>query len=521
MSTYYTKMSAARSAYDFVIAGAGVSALSTARYLARAVPRARIALVTPHAPMSQTSSLSTECFRDHWPSAAMRSFMGRSIELIDAHAAGGAFRAERAGYLYCSMRDEAAAAFAREAAVCHGTEVRVASTAAASAALGSAPFTFRSPQALGADVFATPAAVNAAFPYLSSSTSAAMHTRNCGWLVSAHTMGMDMLDSLLARRGPNGEPLTELISGSIVGADVGPNKSILSSVTVARANGSRSIFSCGAFINASGPFLATTHADVLGDGAGRGAGNLPVTCEVHSKVIFRDVLGIVPRDAPQVILTDPVAPIWAAEELEHIADTAGQATADRAASVMASGAHFRTYGGEKSNALLLLWEPWHHGVKAVEPPPASADEYMEKNLYPEVALRGLAHLVPGLAAYFDEGERAKLAKRRGAGGSLPQPVAPIVDGGYYTKTAENVPLVGPAPGAGGKGKIQNAFLCGAVSGYGIMAAHAAGELAAQWATGGSLPSYAKDLDPLRYQDHEFMRKGGGRDQLIAGGGGQL
>ena len=507
-------------AYDFVIAGAGVCALSTARYLARAVPHARIALVTPHSPMSQTSSLSTECFRDHWPSAAMRAFMGRSIELIDAHAAGGAFRTERAGYLYCSMRDKSAAAFAREAAECHGANVRIASTAAEAADLGSAPFTFRSPKALGADVFTTSAAVAAAFPYLSRSTASAMHTRNCGWLVSAHTMGMDMLDSLLSRRGPHGEKLTELINGAVVGADVGPSKSILSSVTVTRTNGSRSTLSCGAFVNASGPFLATTHADVLGDGAGRGAGNLPITCEVHSKVIFRDVLGIIPRDSPQVILADPATPIWAAEELEHIAETAGQATADRASAMMGSGAHFRPYGGNKSNAVLLLWEPWHHGVKAAEPPPESADGYLEKNLYPEVALRGLARLVPELAAYFDETQRARLIKKRGID-SLPQPVAPIVDGGYYTKTEENVPLIGPAPGAGGEGRLQNAFLCGAVSGYGIMASHAAGELAATWATGGTLPSYAKDLNPMRYQDREFMRKGGGRDQLIAGGGGQL
>jgi glycine/D-amino acid oxidase-like deaminating enzyme len=53
-------MSATRASYDFVVAGAGVCALSAARYLARASPTARIAIVTPHAPMSQTSSLSTE-----------------------------------------------------------------------------------------------------------------------------------------------------------------------------------------------------------------------------------------------------------------------------------------------------------------------------------------------------------------------------------------------------------------------------------------------------------------------------
>jgi L-aminopeptidase/D-esterase-like protein len=74
----------------------------------------------------------------------------------------------------------------------------------------------------------------------------------------------------------------------------------------------------------------------------------------------------------------------------------------------------------------------------------------------------------------------------------------------------------------GEGRLANAFLCGAVSGYGLMAGHAAGELAAAHATGGALPAaYAADLSPLRYQDDAFTRPGGGRDRLIAGGGGQL
>ena len=174
--------SSSSSSYDFVIAGAGVTALASARYLARAAPSARILLVTPHAPMSQTSSLSTECYRDHWPSAGMRAFMQRSIALIDAHAEEqGAFRVTRHGYLYCSKEAAAPAAFAAEALECHGAaEVRVMRSAAEAAALGRAPWSSRAPRAMGADVFTTTDAALAAFPYLSRELSAAMHTRNCG-----------------------------------------------------------------------------------------------------------------------------------------------------------------------------------------------------------------------------------------------------------------------------------------------------------------------------------------------------
>jgi hypothetical protein len=516
-------MSAAK--FDFVIAGAGVAALASARYIARAAPTARIALVSPHAPMSLTSSLSTECFRDHWPSSSMRAFMARSIALIEEQAAGGAFRVTPFGYLYCSSRPGAAAAFAAEAAACHGAAgARELRTAAAAAAAGCAPFSAASPRARGADVYATPAAALAAFPYLSPGTAAAMHARNAGW-VSAHTMGMDMLDQLLARRAPGGgAPLTTLLRGSVTGAELGPGGGAVRSVAVQplAAGAAPLRLECGAFVNATGPYLAATQRALLaGVPGGAGAAALPVRNEVHSKVVFRDVLGVIPRDAPQVILTDAVAPMWGPGELEFVAETEGKEVAERAAAVMPGGAHFRPYGGEDSNAVLLLWEAWHHGVAPEEPPPDSAERYLDARMYPEVALRGLARLVPGLAAYFEEDARAALLAKRGGGGAAPALRPPATDGGYYTKTEENHPLIGPAPAPGG-GAVRGAFVCGALSGYGVMASHAAGELCAAHATGASaLPDYAAIMSPLRYQDEAFTRKGGLRDQLLAAGGGQL
>jgi glycine/D-amino acid oxidase-like deaminating enzyme len=524
--------------FDFVVAGAGVSAIAAARHLARRVPTASIALVTPHAPMSQTSSLSTECFRNHWPSAAMRAFMTRSIELIDEQAAaGGAFRVTRAGYLFCSNRAGAADALAGEARACHGANVRDIATPAQARAAGCAPWTLASPGATGADVYSTRASALEAFPYLAPETEAAMHARNAGW-VSAQTMGMDMLDALRERRrAGDGAPLTTLIKGRVVGADAGREADRVRAVFVrslegagAAADAAGERIECGAFINATGPFLKSTHRALLGEAGERAgaASALPVFSEVHSKVIFRDTLRVVPRDAPQVILVDPVAPVWQPEELEYLAETFGKATADRAGSVMAGGAHFRPYGGEGSDAMLLLWESWHHGIEPSEPPPESADQYLDHRHYPDIALRGLARMVPGLAAYFDEDARAALRARQGGAASADEDALkpPRVDGGYYTKTVENIPLIGPAPGPGGRGKVDGAFICGAVSGYGIMASHAAGELAAAHATGASdlaerFGAYADLMTPLRHQSDAFMRKGGVRDQLLAAGGGQL
>ena len=66
-------------------------------------------------------------------------------------------------------------------------------------------------------------------------------------------------------------------------------------------------------------------------------------------------------------------------------------------------------------------------------------------------------MVPGLAGYVGTPHAARCA----------------VDGGFYTSTPENVPLVGPA-----SSRFRGLYTCGAASGFGIMAAHAAGALLA-------------------------------------------
>ena len=72
--------------------------------------------------------------------------------------------------------------------------------------------------------------------------------------------------------------------------------------------------------------------------------------------------------------------------------------------------------------------------------------------------------------------------------------------GYYTQTPENYPLIGPVGGEGADG----AYLCGALAGYGVMAAHSAGELLAQRVTGSaSAPDYALALCPTRYSDPSY------------------
>ena len=85
--------------------------------------------------------------------------------------------------------------------------------------------------------------------------------------------------------------------------------------------------------------------------------------------------------------------------------------------------------------------------------------------YPEILLRGLAQMIPGPSVYFGQGKLAH------------------VDGGYYCKTGENRPPIGPLP-------VEGAYVIGARSGYGVMGSQAAAELLAAHIAGGDLPDYA-------------------------------
>lgn len=119
---------------------------------------------------------------------------------------------------------------------------------------------------------------------------------------------------------------------------------------------------------------------------------------------------------------------------------------------------------------------WAYHTPPVEPVwPPQFDPY-----YFEIVLRGLATMLPGLQAYLDRAPR------------------PAIDGGYYTKTRENRPLIGPLP-------VRGAYVIGALSGFGVMAACAAGELLAAHLTGGRLPHYAPAFSLERYQDREYQR----------------
>jgi glycine/D-amino acid oxidase-like deaminating enzyme len=138
-----------------------------------------------------------------------------------------------------------------------------------------------------------------------------------------------------------------------------------------------------------------------------------------------------------------------------------------------AGVHARAEGSGANRTVLMLWD---YAAKFMDPVfPVSLDE-----IYPEVVLRGLSTMLPGLQRYF---------------GRAPKP---YVDGGYYVKTPENRLLAGPLP-------VKGAYVLGALSGYGIMSCLAAGELLAAHMSHSELPPYAAAFSIERYDDPVYMQ----------------
>jgi sarcosine oxidase subunit beta len=219
----------------------------------------------------------------------------------------------------------------------------------------------------------------------------------------------------------------------------------------------------GVFVNAAGPMVNEV-AGLLGL-------NLPVYCERHTKVAFHDPRGVVPREAPLLIWADSQRLDWAADERALLAEDPEAAWM---LGELPAGAHTRPEGGHGSDVLLMLWAYDAHAVAPVFPPDFDP-------AFDEVVLRGLTTMLPGLAAYQGKATR------------------PAYDGGYYVKTRENRLLAGPLP-------LEGAYVLGAFSGYGLMAACGAAELLGAHLAGGALPPYAPAFAPARYQDPAYLHR---------------
>lgn len=436
-----------RSTADIVICGAGIAGVAAAYHLAVRHNIQRVVLIDERDPLTLTSDKGTQGYRNWWPGPddTMLRLVSRSIDLLEETAteSGNAFRMNRRGYLFVTA-DEAQVA-------------RLAATAKQVSEFGMGPLRVHpgnepyrpapaegfGGQPIGADLLLGDEALRA-FPYLAADTAAALHIRRAGF-VNAVALGSWLLTRALA----------------------GGASFVRDRVRAVRTDGGR----VSEVQLASGDTIATNQLVIaagpaLVDVARMIDVELPVTHELHAKMTIRDTRGAIRRDAPFVIWTDPMELAWSDEERRELArheDTR------RLIEPLAGGVHVRPVDLDYGDELYLIWT-FESDARPYSWPPTF------NSRYGDVLLRGIARAIPAMLPYVTA--RADTAH---------------VDGGYYCKTRENRPLIGPLP-------VEGAFVLGALSGFGVMAAQASAELLALHVTGDPLPDYARWFLPTRYDD---------------------
>jgi glycine/D-amino acid oxidase-like deaminating enzyme len=400
---------------DIVIVGAGIAGVSAAYHLTVAHGVSDVVLVDPRPPLSLTSDKSTECYRNWWPNKPMVDLMNRSIDIFEELAEETDYGFNRNGYLFVTGEARTFEDMGHQA-----DEI---------ARLGARA------SLVGRDELETD------YGFITDDAVGAMRVDRAGWF-RAQDLGQWMLDR--AR-----EAGASLVRATVTGID--RSEVTLSDETTMNAPN---------IVIAAGP---------LSKEVGAMAGvDLPLFSELHLKVAFKDHLEVIPRNAPMTIWSDPQTIHWSEEEHRELAGIGR----DDLLGEMPVYCHFRPEGGVESPYIVGLWE--YHGT-AVEPIWPLPDD----PLYPEVVMRGLTTMVPGLGVYLDR---------------LPES---FVDGGYYTKTAENRPLIGPSG-------VDGIHLLAGLSGFGVMVSAGAADLLARHIVGAELPDYSNAFMLSRYDDPAYV-----------------
>ena len=443
---------------DVVICGAGIAGASAAYHLAVKNGIREVLIVDERPPLTLTSDKSTECYRNWWPGPGdiMVRFMNRSIDLMEdlKEESDNYFMMNRRGYVFMTSDPD-------HVSIMEQSAMQISQ-------MGAGPLRYHqgrpddslypppSPQdpdrrLSGADLVLSPAQIRKQYPFISNQAIAMLHIRRAGWL-SAQQFGMYLLNQAKARGA-------RFIKGRVTDITTGGDQ--IETVHVSTDNGPLQI-STRTFVIAAGPYLKQAGAMIGLD--------VPVFNELHGKIAFNDPQGLISREAPLMIWNDPITLPWSEEERTVLVDSENSRWL---LEEFPGGVHFRPEGGVDSPVILALWTYEEEPCEPVWPP-------VFKEEYAEIVLRGLAHMIPELSVHLNKIGR------------------PIVDGGYYCKTRENRPLIGPLP-------VRGAYVIGALSGYGIMAAMAAGELLARHVTGGELPDYAPAFLLERYKDPEYRK----------------
>ena len=435
------------------VVGAGISGIATAYCLAVDHGIANVVLVDAGQPMAFTSARSGDNYRNWWPHPAMATLTNHSIDLMEriARRTGNRIGMTRRGYAAATRAadiDRVVEELLLGFGDVSGRFLRVHSHASAQTyrPLGSGNWE-DAPD--GVDILCGEDLIRKVFPSFDPEVRTVIHVRRAGD-IDGHQLGAYMLETF---RDSGGKRLTGMVAGI-----EHPGRYALD----IRSDAGTTRMEAERVVNAAGPFAAGI-AGMLGV-------DLPVHNTLQQKLAFEDTARVIPRDLPFSIDLDRQLIDWTDDEREMLAEDPNLA---RFVEEMPGAVHCRPDGGDHGTRVKLGWAFNDRAAAPAWNP--SLDTH-----FPEIVLRGASRLHPALARYA---------------GNVPRRRHHY--GGWYTMTEENWPLIGPMGPEG-------AFMNCAHSGFGSMAACAAGELCAAWVAGATLPAYAGKFSFQRYEDAELM-----------------
>jgi len=386
------------------ICGAGIAGIATAYYIKEILPKAELVLIDKNQPLSFTSSVSGENFRDYWPHPCMEQLCSRSIDLMEGlqkKYGDESFNMKFSGYHFVSC-NAVKPIFADD----NNPEFRKQN-----------------------DVEIEPLIIQLKHPYLSAEIKKSVFIKKAG-NVDSVVMANLMLQDVKCKG-------LKFIQDEIIGI-----KKTSTGIEVKLANKN---ISADKLVIATGPFI-NQFAKMLDF-------ELPVWNTLQRKIILPDPENIIPRDMPFTIFADAQYINWSNEEHTFLKT---DSVLKWMLQQFPGGLHIKPEGDGK------IKMGWAFSTKAVKPKWTIGK--MEH--FPQVLLKGASKFIPALAVYAE---------------NIPTPI--IEYGGYYNRTKENWPFIGPT-------EIDNVFVVGALAGFGTMAACATGELCALHLTEKELPNYA-------------------------------
>ena len=436
---------------EVAVIGAGSVGIAVAYYLVKALRVKDVVLIDSREPMSLTSAQSGENYRNWWPHPVMTAFTDHGISLLEEidRESGGRLNMTRGGYALVTRRP-------KPEDLIQDLHRGYGATPARIRLRESASCDYQSPQRApwsaapdGVDVLLNQDLIRKTFPSYAHDVATVIHIRRAG-SISAPQLGQFMLEAIRADGA-------RLIRAEVIG--IGGKSPF--TLELASGEGVKKI-RAGRIVNAAGPFLRDIGA-MLGE-------DLPVKCVYQQKIAFQDRDEAIPRNMPFSIDLDGQTLAWTDEDRALLA---GEPATRHLIEPMNGGIHCRPDGAAEGTWVKLGWA---YNDVASDP---HAEDPMDIQ-FPDTVLRGASRLNPKLATYI---------------GRLPRGSRHY--GGYYTMTEENWPLIG-------KMKTEGAFIAGALSGFGSMAACATGALCAAWVVGKSVPEYARLLSGDRYAEPALM-----------------